>query len=262
MSFFYYDKSWPELNEYIKKDALVVLPVGTTEEHGPHLPVETDTMIAEGFGEAIGKALEADGRIPFLIMRSVPYGYSMGCVQDFPGTISVRQQTIEAYVHDIVWSLCRMGFRKIVLLGCHGNHDGILRNVMRSMVDEFNVFIGVISPGKMSDYDQIKKDPEGDIHAGEYETSLIMHLHPDAVHTDRFDSIDRIQLDHSLLGPVSTWGLQDTQMGSFGDPTYASAEMGEHVLKTGAKGVAEWCIRYYEFFRNKENSVPKYKEFL
>lgn len=259
MSFFYYDKTWLELREYIKQDALVILPVGTTEEHGPHLPVETDTIIAEGFGKAIGEALEADGRIPFLVMRSVPYGYSMGCVQDFPGTISVNLETIEAYVRDIVFSLCRMGFTKIVILGCHGNHDGVLRNVMRRTVDAFGVYIGVASPGRFSDYDKLKKDPEGDIHAGESETSLVMKLRPETVHPELFDSIDRIQIDRSLLGPVSTWGLQETQMGSFGDPTYATSELGEAMLASGGKNTADWCVRYYEFFKNKPAQIPLHK---
>jgi creatinine amidohydrolase/Fe(II)-dependent formamide hydrolase-like protein len=74
-----------------------------------------------------------------------------------------------------------------------------------------------------------------------------------------FEKIDHINLDHSLLGPVSTWGLQDTQMGSFGDPTYASKELGEKILETGAKAVADWSIRYYNFFKNKPNTPPKYK---
>lgn len=249
-----------ELNEAIKQDALVVLPVGTTEEHGPHLPVETDTMIAEGFGRRVGEFLEKDGRIPFLVMRSIPYGYSMGCVQDFPGTISVRQEIVEAYVQDIIFSLCNMGFTKIIILSCHGNHDGLLRNVMRKTVDQYGVYLGVVSPNSMADK-SIGKDERGDIHAGEIETSMIMALQPQTVHQELFDSIDRIDLDQSLLGPVSTWGLQDTQMGSFGDPTFASAETGEKVLNSGAKNTADWCVRYYNFFKNKPEKMPKYKAY-
>ena len=249
MSFYYYEKTWQELKEYIEQDALVILPVGTTEEHGPHLPVETDAMISEAFGAALGRELE--GRIPVLVMRSVFYGYSMGCIQAFPGTISIRSEVVQSYVFDIVDSLCRMGFSKIVLLDCHGNHDGILRNVMRGIVDKYGRYIGVIKPSKLSGYEEIKRDPEGDIHAGEYETSLIWALHPDTVHPDKFSSVDAIRLDKSLLGPVSTWGLQQTEEGSFGDPTFASRELGEAVLEMGAKRMADWCVRYDQFFRGK-----------
>jgi creatinine amidohydrolase len=159
MSFYYYEQTWLDLKEFIKKDALVILPVGTTEEHGPHLPVEADTMIGEGFGRVIGKELARRNEIPFLVMRTVVYGYSMGCVQDFPGTISVRPNIVEEYVYDIVDSLCRMGFTKVVILGCHGNHDGILRNVMRRIVDKYGVYIGVVSPLGMSDYNKLKRIP-------------------------------------------------------------------------------------------------------
>ncbi len=259
MSFYYYEKTWIELKDAIARDTLIVLPVGTTEEHGPHLPVEADTMIGEGFGQAVGRELEQRGAIPFLVMRTVPYGYSMGCVQDFPGTISVRPEIVQSYVFDIVDSLCRMGFTKIVILGCHGNHDGILRNVMRAIVDKYGIYIGVVSPISMSDYSKIKRDPDGDIHAGESETSLLMALQPHTVHPELFDAIDHIQLDRTLLGPVSTWGLQDTQMGSFGDPTYATREMGEQILASGAKAIADWCVRYYAFFKNKPVKTPKYK---
>jgi creatinine amidohydrolase len=259
MSFYFRDQSWVHIQEHLDRRSLLILPVGTTEEHGPHLPVESDTMIGEGFGRVIGEELARRNEIPFLVMRTVVYGYSMGCVQDFPGTISVRPNIVEEYVFDIVDSLCRMGFSKVVILGCHGNHDGILRNVMRRIVDKYGVYIGVVSPLGMSDYKKLKKDPDGDIHAGESETSLIWALQPHTVKPEMFDKIDHINLDHSLLGPVSTWGLQDTQMGSFGDPTYASKELGEKILETGAKAVADWSIRYYNFFKNKPNTPPKYK---
>lgn len=262
MSFYYYEKTWVELKDYVDRDALLLLPVGTTEEHGPHLPVEADTMIGEAFGRVIGQELERDGTIPFLVMRTVPYGYSMGCVQDFPGTISVRISVMQDYINDIVGSLCRNGFSKIVILDCHGNHDGILRNVMRNMVDQFGIYIGVVKPLGMSDYRQMKKDERGDIHAGESETSLIWELHPHTVHPDKFDSVDRIDIDQSLLGPVSTWGLQDTQLGSFGDPSYATPEMGRAILQSGAKNVAEWCLRYYRFFKNKKTATPLYKNLI
>ena len=144
----------------------------------------------------------------------------------------------------MVDSLVEMGFKKIEMLDCHGNHDCLLRTVMRKIADKHNVFTMTLSPSALSNYDAIKKDPAGDIHGGEYETSCILHIAPELVHTDKYTDVDKITCNTPLRGPVSTWGLQNTKTGLFGDPTHASAETGKACLDFAVQKAVEY-IRLY-----------------
>ncbi len=231
MAEYFGEKTWMEIEQAINDEALIILPIGTTEEHGKHLPVETDAMIARYFGDLLGNACETS-QIPALVMQTITYGYSMQAVRKWPGCPNVRTRTFADYVFDIINSLVHMGFRKIVMLDCHGNHDCLLRMVMREIADAHDVFTMTLSPMELSSkvYAQIKKDPKGDIHGGEWETSCILHIHPKLVYPELYTDVDAININEKLKGSVSTWGLQTTKTGLFGNPSSASAELGEAVL--------------------------------
>ncbi|MBR7143208.1 MAG: creatininase family protein [Clostridia bacterium] len=246
MSFYFGEKNWPQIEEYVKKNAIVILPVGTTEEHGHHLPVETDAMIARYYGDRLGAAAEEAG-IPVLVMQTINFGFSMGIVRKWPGCPNINTRTFMDYIYDINESLIKMGFKKIVMLDCHGNHDCLLRTVMREIADKYNIFTMTLSPFSLSAklYAQIKKDPEGDIHGGEWETSCIMHIHPELVDPANFTNVDAIRCNSKLRGPVSTWGLQKTITGLFGDPTYSTAELGKAVMDEATVRGVEYLQAYY-----------------
>ena len=247
MSFYFSDKSWLEIEKMIKEQAVIILPVGQTEEHGRHLPVGTDAMIAKAFGDALGNELL--GKLPFLVMETIQYGYSQIGILEWPGCPNVKTRTITDYVFDIVDSLATMGFKKIVLLDCHGNHDCILRLVMREIVDKHGVYTMTLSAGPLTNklYKEISDDPAGDIHGGEYETSLIMAIAPELVHADEFTDVDAIRCNNKLRGPVSTWGLQKSKTGLFGDPTTATAEKGKALIAEYGKNGAAYIQEYYNY---------------
>ena len=247
MIHYFAHKTWVELENYIKEGAVVILPVGTTEEHGRHLPTGTDAMIAKGYGDLLAEACDALD-VPVLVMETVQYGFSMSTVRRWPGCPNINPRTFEDYIFNIVDSLITMGFRKIVMLDCHGNHDCLLRMAMREIADKHDVYTMTLSPMSLSAelYNQIKKDPEGDIHGGEWETSCILHLHPELVHTDEYTDVDTIRCNSKLRGPVSTWGLQKTQTGLYGNPTPSTAELGKAVLEFAAKKGAEYILEFYK----------------
>ena len=245
MSYYFADKSWVELERHIEDGAVAILPVGTTEEHGRHLPVSTDAMIARSFGDELGKAL--DGRLPVLVMETVSYGFSMSVVRQWPGCPNIDSRTFADYVFCIIDSLACMGFKKIVVLDCHGNHDCLLRMVMREIADKHGLYIMTLSPMQLTArlYDEIKKDPEGDIHGGEWETSWILAIAPELVNANEYTDVDAIKCNSILRGPVSTWGLQDTKTGLFGDPTTASEETGKALIEEAARQGAMYIEQYY-----------------
>jgi len=142
------EKTWEEIADYAKRDAVILFPVGTTEEHGSHLPVATDAIIAEDFGNELGFACESAG-IPVLLMETIQYGFSMSIIRKWPGCPNVPTRAFMDYIYHIVDSLVLMEFRKIVLLDCHGNHDCLLRTVMREIADRHNVYIMILSPAAL-----------------------------------------------------------------------------------------------------------------
>lgn len=253
MSYYYGEQTRVQIEENIKKNAVIILPVGTTEEHGAHLPVETDAMIAKYVGDNLGEAC-VKANIPVLVMRTVYYGFSMGIVRKWPGCPNIKTRTFMDYIYSMVDSLIREGFRKIVLLDCHGNHDCLLRTVMREIADTHNIFIMTLSPFALAakTYNALKKDPQGDIHGGEYETSCILHIAPELVDTAAYTNVDAIRCNSPLRGPVSTWGLQETKTGLFGDPTYASAQLGKACLESAVEEGLKYIKAYYE---HNEQSV-------
>lgn len=253
MSIYFGENTWEDIDEAVKKNAVILLPVGTTEEHGSHLPVATDAIIAKYYGDELGKACQAAG-IPVLVMRTIYYGFSMGIVRKWPGCPNVPTRVFMDYVYNIVNSLVEMGFHKIVMIDCHGNHDCLLRTVMREIADVHNIFLMTLSPFSLckDTYDNIKRDDAGDIHGGEYETSCVLHIRPELVKTDRYTSVDKITCNTKLRGPVSTWGLQKTKTGLFGDPTPSSAETGKQCLEAALQEGLDYVRAYYEHREQSE----------
>src|SRR5438128_4620824 len=115
--YFYQDLSWPELRDLVAADPVIVLPVGTTEQHGPHLPLATDYLTA---GMIACRAVE-EVYPHALVMEAVPYSFNEHHM-DFPGTINVDVHTIIDYIAAIGTSVAHHGFRHIVLCNGHGSN--------------------------------------------------------------------------------------------------------------------------------------------
>lgn len=252
MSYYFADQSWPQLKDAIARDTLLLLPVGTVEEHGPHLPVSTDTVIATRVAQAIAEATAGDP--PLLVMPTVWTGYSSKEMTRWPGTIRVQPETLIAMLGDVCASLVEMGFLKIVILDCHGHHSGILNVVARKIADSHGVYLAVTSPARMSAaaFRQIRRSEQGGaIHAGEWETSLMLHF-GEPVDMARATNVDVMRYHSEFYAGDSftgdnlvfwsTWGLQPSQTGAYGDPTVATAE-------TGAAVMAAIVERYGRFLR-------------
>jgi creatinine amidohydrolase len=241
MSILFRDQTSPMLTEQIERGTLVILPIGTTEEHGPHLPVDTDARIAEACGMTIGERLAPE--MPVLVMDTVRYGYSMRVMKQWPGTVVVRTRTFMDYVFDVAGSVLEMGFTKLALLDCHGHHSGLLNTVNRELCDAHDVAVAVLSPARLSAeaFNEVRRSEQGGaIHGGEWETSLVLQISPEVVDMDaalaepmRYQS-DFVAGDN-FLGTQrvtwSTWYLQQSETGIYGDPTVATARTGEVIMK-------------------------------
>ena len=239
MSILFGDLTSSELGAAAERKTVLLLPVGQTEEHGPHLPVSTDTVIAERAARDTAERLV--GSVPVLVLPTVAYGYSAKAMSRWPGTIRVRTRVMMDLLLDVCTSVIEMGFRKVVLLSGHGHHHGICRVVVREVADATGVHIALSEPARMVGdfFASIRKSgPGGAIHGGEYETSLALHLGL-PVDLSRVDARDVFRSPSDFVagdslsggGKVfwSTWGLQQSEQGIYGDPTVASAETGRRL---------------------------------
>jgi creatinine amidohydrolase len=159
-------------------------------------------------------------------------------------------------VYDILASLAGMGFKKIVLLDCHGHHSGILNVAVRRISDDFKIYPAIVSPAAFSRdvYAGIRKSkPGGSIHGGEWETSLMLYFGQpvnmnEAVKNDtmRYHS-EFVPGDNFISGKGvfwSTWGIQRSKTGIYGDPTCADRKTGEKCCRAIVENLAKFLKEY------------------
>jgi len=204
--------TWPEVPER----SLLVVPLGSCEQHGPHLPFDTDLRIAEALADAL-----AGRRDDVVIAPSLTIGAS-GEHQSFPGTLSIGNEALEQVVVELVRSaLPPQGsadphpFDAVLFVNGHGGNVAAVARALALLTSE----------GRQVDvwHPQV---PGGDSHAGRTETSLLLHLDPSCVRTDRLEPGSTARWRE--IGPtVMAEGLAAvTPNGILGDPTGATADEG------------------------------------
>ena len=251
------DLTSPEVGEAAHNGTVLLIPLGQTEEHGPHLAIGADSIIAEHMAERAARELA--GRVPVLVAPAIQYGYSNEIMREWPGTFIVRPQVMIDLLVDVCCSAVRMGFQKVALVSGHGHHVGICRIAVRQVFDLVGVNVVITQPhafGKDAFAAARKSGPGGICHAGEYETSLLMHLGHDVdLSTATADDALRFRSEFVSADGIggakggsvfwSTWGLQKTASGALGDPTPSSAETGRLVSDAI---IEDYCAFLQEFF--------------
>ena len=213
--------TWPECREFLMNTPVAILPLGATEQHGPHLPQNTDTVLAEAL--ALDVAKKSSG----LVLPSVQVGYSWSW-RDYPGTLTYSFDTFREVVKDLARSVHRSGCRALMTLSGHGANPAPLKMTARELVDELDLkVLNVFYPG----LDEVMADAESpqwapmNFHAEEFETSLMLYLKPEWV---RMDLAVREYPPRSAKYEMSTLPLGSLSgSGVFGDATVASRAKGE-----------------------------------
>ncbi|MCD6408177.1 creatininase family protein [bacterium] len=243
-----------EIKNLVDKNAVILLPVGQIEEHGKHLPVFTDVFIAEKICEKVAE--EIYKKIPVVIMPVICYGYSTKEVMRWKGCPGVKIETFINYTYDICCSLIEMGFKKIVIVNCHGNHTGALRIIVRKIADQYGTYIALTEPTTIAKEEMsriIEKGWRGSCHGGEYETSLMLYLDEEIVDMKKATDVDILRINSEFYPGkvfISTWGLQKSKTGIYGDPRAATKEKGEKLFKV----IVEKYKRFIGEFYGKDKS--------
>lgn len=251
----YDELTWPEMREAIAQQPVVILPFGTIEDHGPHLPLNTDNVIVEAI--CLEAARRALGEM--LIMPLVAYGLDEHHM-DFPGTVSVNMQTLLRYVSDVAISAARHGFTHVLIANGHGSNAPLADLAARHVVLETGIICGAMSPNAAIDptlaeptLSELRQSAAGGIaHAGEYETAMMLHLRPDLVHQDRaVREIGQLRLtyfnwDHPAPSSLAwqDWWSRMSDSGVCGDPTVATAEFGKALFETTVRNLVTFVREF------------------
>jgi creatinine amidohydrolase len=207
------------VEERARDARLALLPVGGFEQHGPYLPLATDTVIACTVARELAAAR------PALVLPPV----TVSCSHEhaaWPGTVSISAATLYAVVRDIAESLRRSGIRRLVLVSGHGGNY-VLANVAQEAYGAMALFPGLADWAAARDAAGVETTDDADMHAGELETSILLHAHPDLVRPG-YESADWSSGDRTHL---LTLGLAPyTSSGVLGRPSLASARKGRAVL--------------------------------
>jgi creatinine amidohydrolase len=259
---------WQELSttdfkKLNKDDMLVILPLGSTEQHGPHMPVATDYLVMEAVLHDVMGQLEGVNSIFLPILWCTKSGEHI----DFPGTVLLSADTLMRVLVDISDSVARAGFKKLVLMNSHGGNSDLLAVSAREIRQKTGLYTFVVDIMRLLAAFPPKNLEPGafDIHAGYFETSVIMARYPKLLEgknwKDYGSDLKRGKIAATFEGfkylrpqgyPVTVgWVTNDfTDDGVVGDPSNANAEKGEQDLQAQAQLVCE-CLREIAAFEYK-----------
>jgi creatinine amidohydrolase len=249
--------TWPEINDAIEMQKVCIVPCGSVEQHGPHLPLDVDIICPTEIAMEAGR--RAADRI--LVLPTVSYGYT-GHVMDFPGTINSHWTHFIDQVLDITKSLAYHGFKKLVLLNGHGSNMPNLDLVSRrtNLETDAECVLAAwwqllqVDPGFMKAWRE-GPFPGSCSHACELETSVYLYLDGENVRKDQIrDEIAAFNVEKNPFiwgdlmakGPVAhiSWTSGYTGSGVTGTPELATAEKGQQAFEEAVTRLVEF-VSYY-----------------
>ena len=259
------EMTWTDVRDYVDKCDMVIIPIASTEQHGPHLPLGTD------YYEALGMSKLISAKTGVVVAPVVLAGYSV-YHSGFPGTLSLKPETMENVLFETAEMLIRYGFRRFMFFNYHGGNSVVQQKVMHRInhtTEAIAVAIGVGSSIQRGSYQG--EDEVGDDHAGIGETSLMLYLKPELVKMERIEMSkvtynEKLQelwalsrqypelqmVFNALRGvPVETkkggasHEMYSNGIWSFSDPKKATKERGEKQVR----GMVSYAVKFIEAWK-------------
>jgi len=250
--------SWTEIKELTERVQTIIIPIGSVEEEGPHLPVGVDSIVAFEVAKKVAENTDT------LVAPLIPFGYSewhMG----FTGTITLSFNTLLQVLRDIVESLIEGGFKKFVFLNAHQGNDTAIRVIAHEMRKRYQVLISAVNLWELSK-DLIQDIPEieerGFLHGGEVMSSVMLTLKPSLVNMDKAQpeyayvnsgsnsliqkDSDTAQFEQHRVN-MFRFSHEVTKSGVMGDPVKATREKGEKIV--------DGWVRYLTRFVNEFKKI-------
>ena len=265
----YYWSQWrtTDFANLDKSRAIAVLPLAATEQHGPHLPLSVDTDIVDGVVQAAVQQLQTlnapsvstRGAVPVLFLPTQNIGLSPEHAA-FPGTLTLRPETLIRLWTDIAESVKAAGIHKLVLLNSHGGHVGAMDVVARDLRARLGMLVYSVNwyqlpliDAQGQDLNQMLSAHEHRFgaHAGEIETSAMLALNPSAVRMDKAENFHSSSEDRAAAFPILgngrsaklAWQMQDYNVaGAAGNAAAATAEKGAALVAAAGLSFAKLLL--------------------
>lgn len=226
--------TWEEAEKINRNETVLLIPVGAIEQHGPHLPLDTDTIIAENLSR---KLAETQKKYSLVMAPSIRYTYAKPSTV-LPGTLSINGDTFIQYFRDIVQDFIRQGFTKIGIINAHmENTDFILEGIDQALKGRGDITVAQILWWEFCT-DELLKDISGGIyqnakddHASVIETALVLACAPETVKTDRMARADD-QAPSEYGFRILPWNRSRwPKTGVFSIASKSTSEMGDRLMK-------------------------------
>lgn len=224
--------TWRQARDALARARLALVPIGSCEQHGPHMTLDSDLAIADAFA----RRLEAELGDDALLCPAIPYGLSEHHLA-FAGTLTLRAETLLAVVRDVVDGLVRWGMRRVLLVNGHGGNADALRLAAREAARDGRAQVGAVM-WSLAAAEEIASRAIGPRygHACEFETSVALALAPQAVRSeliqapapapDREPPAEPQQARYDVPVSFEAWSSD----GALGDPRRATRELGEEIV--------------------------------
>ncbi|WP_254529448.1 creatininase family protein [Natrinema gelatinilyticum] len=235
------NEAWPDLETYFETESLALVPLGSTEQHGPHLPEATDHLIAEAF------AREAADRTGYLCTPTINVGVS-GHHRQFHGTMWVEPPAFRRYMESLTRNLTSHGIDRVIFVNAHGGNVSHLREVgARLRQDEIAYAIEWMWDESIPDLVDSLFAQNGP-HGGPKETAMIQYLEPELVHNDRLEEardtgVPDVEAAETIKHGSRTFydAADNTENGVLGDQTDATPEKGQQLFEAAADQLVQLC---------------------
>jgi creatinine amidohydrolase len=240
--------TWAEVRVYLKRDSVILVPFGSTEQHGLHLPIGTDSMVAIRLAEDAARITKT------LVAPPCWYGWSPHHMA-YPGTISIVPETLTRLLYEVLRSLIFHGFKRLIIINGHRKANLPPLEIAGSRVrNETGAYVTIVDPFYLADSAAraIKESPAGGIgHAEELETSHMMHLFPELVNIQKavknlpkkkkYHVMDPyVQADRAFTpSSLESFRKATEPSGVTGDPTLSTAEKGRRLHRALVDNLVE-----------------------
>lgn len=234
---------WPEIAALVEAgESLCVLPVGATEQHGPHLPIGTDTMIATALCEA------ASARTGVPLLPTLWVSSSHAHTTAWPGTVSLPPRDAIGVVVEIGGWVAASGFTKFLIVNAHAGNAGVLKVATEELRHDARIRPGLLHWFELEGVRERVTADAADWHANAAETALMLHLHPQLVERAA------IRDDADRTGDlVLSYTVRETSReGHTGAPSRATAANGAEVFQAAVDGLVE------RFERARRETAPRW----
>jgi creatinine amidohydrolase len=233
--------TWPEMNEAIARQPVVILPTASTEQHGHHLPIDVDLLLADSISQEVAK--RSNGAA--LVLPPVPYGLNRHHI-DFPGSIHIEPEVFIAFCLNVTKSVAYHGFEKILIINGHGSNQPLIDIIARRTTLETGSLCASCHYINVA-VERFREIMESPViaHADEFETSLYLHIAPERVQMDKAKQGDDVMgayLSSDSTTPYvrfNDYWSRWTDHGVHGDARPATAEKGEIIFETAVTRLVE-----------------------